>query len=103
MKIIIIDNSNYAADKCNNGGSYSFTVTYQQIADNKFAVLHSTSAEFPYCPFCGSFYRGICPCGMEGPDVVDRKTVDKEITCAMERLAQGEELEIIVKGIIVED
>jgi hypothetical protein len=103
MKISIIDNSNYAVDKCVNGGNYSFTTAYRQIAANKFAVLHSTSAEYPYCPFCGSFYRGICPCGMEGADVVDRETVDKEITCAMERLARGEELEIIVKGVIVED
>ena len=103
MKISIIDNSNYAADKCVNGGNYSFTVTYQQIANNKFAVLHSTSAEYPYCPFCGSFYRDICPCGMKGYDIVDSATVDKEITCARERLARGEELEIIVKGIIVED
>ena len=95
MKIIIIDNSNYAADKCNNGGSYSFTTSYRQIAANKFAVLHSTSAEYPYCPFCGSFYQGSCPCGMEGPDIVDRETVDKEITRARERLAQGEELEIV--------
>lgn len=103
MKISIIDNTNYAADKCNDGGSYSFTTTYQQIADNKFAVLHSTSAEYPYCPFCGSFYRDICPCGMKGYDIVDSETVDKEITCARERLARGEELEIIVKEIIVED
>ena len=103
MKIMIVDNSNYAADKCNNGGSYSFTTTYRQIAADKFEVLHSTSSELPYCPLCGSFYQGSCPCGMEGPDIVDRETVDKEIACAMERFARGEELEIIVKGISVED
>ena len=96
MKISIIDNSNYAVDKCVNGGNYSFTTAYRQIAANKFAVLHSTSAEYPYCPFCGSFYQGSCPCGMEGPDIVDSETVDKEITCARERLARGEELEIII-------
>ena len=103
MKISIIDNSNYAADKCNNGGSYSFTTTYRQINDDQFEVLHSTSSELPYCQLCGSFYQGSCPCGMEAPDIVDRETVDKEITCARERLARGEELEIIVKGISVED
>ena len=96
MKISIIDNSNYAADKCNNGGSYSFTTTYRQINDDQFEVLHSTSSEFPYCPLCGSFYQGNCPCGMEEPDIVDSETVDKEITCARERLARGEELEIII-------
>jgi hypothetical protein len=101
MRVTITDYTHFEADKCVNGGSYSFTTAYRQIAANKFAVLHSTSAEYPYCPFCGSFYQGSCPCGMEGPDVVDSETVDKEITCARERLARGEELEIIVKGIIV--
>ena len=103
MRVIITDYTHYASDTCVNGGNYSFTATYQQIATNKFAVLHSTSAEYPYCPFCGSFYQGSCPCGMKGSDIVDSETVDKEITCARERLARGEELEIIVKGIIVED
>ena len=96
MKVKIVDRTQFEADSCCNGGNYSFTVTYQQIAANKFAVLHSTSAEYPYCPFCGSFYRDICPCGMKGPDIVDSETVDKEITCARERLARGEELEIII-------
>ena len=103
MKIIITDNSNYKSETCNNGGDYSFSVIYRQISDDKFEVLHSTSSELPYCQLCGSFYQGSCPCGMETPDIVDRETVDKEITCARERLARGEELEIIVKGISVED
>ena len=97
MKVVkIVDRTHYASDSCSNGGNYSFSVIYRQIAANKFAVLHSTSAEYPYCPFCGSFYRDICPCGMKGPDIVDSETVDKEITCARERLARGEELEIII-------
>ena len=96
MRVTITDYTHFEADKCVNGGSYSFTTAYRQIANNKFAVLHSTSAEYPYCPFCGSFYRDICPCGMKGPDIVDSETVDKEITCARERLARGEELEIII-------
>ena len=96
MRVTITDYTHFEADKCVNGGSYSFTTAYRQIAANKFAVLHSTSAEYPYCPFCGSFYRDICPCGMKGYDIVDSATVDKEITCARERLARGEELEIII-------
>ena len=96
MKLVkIVDNTHFKADSCVNGGNYSFTTVYRQIDANKFAVLHSTSAEYPYCPFCGSFYQGSCPCGMEGPDIVDSETVDKEITRARERLAQGEELEIV--------
>jgi len=95
MKVVkIVDRTQFMADTCNNGGNYSFTVTYRQIAADKFEVLHSTSSEFPYCPLCGSFYQGSCPCGMEGPDVVDSAHVDKEINYARERLAQGEELEI---------
>ncbi len=96
MKIIITDNSNYKSETCNNGGNYSFSVLYRQIADDKFEVLYSTSSELPYCPLCGSFYQGSCPCGMEHPDIVDSFAVDKEITCARERLARGEELEIII-------
>ena len=104
MKVVkIVDSTHFEADTCRNGGNYSFTVTYRQINDDQFEVLHSTSSELPYCPLCGSFYQGSCSCGKEGPDVVDRETVDKEITCAMERFARGEELEIIIKGISVED
>lgn len=96
MKVVkIVDRTHYASDSCSNGGNYSFSVIYRQIAANKFEVLHSTSSELPYCQLCGSFYQGSCPCGMEGPDVVDSATVDKEITRARERLAQGEELEIV--------
>jgi len=103
MKVKIVDRTQFDVDTCKNGGNYSFTTTYRQIAADKFEVLHSTSSELPYCPLCGSFYQGSCPCGMEGPDVVDSENVDKEINYAMERLAQGEELEIIVKRINVED
>ena len=94
MKIIITDNSNYKSETCNNGGDYSFTVTYQQIANNKFAVLHSTSAEYPYCPFCGSFYRDICPCGMKGLDIVSWEEVKKEIDVANSRYDNGENIEV---------
>ena len=103
MKVKIVDRTNFVSDRCCNGGNYSFSVIYREIADGKFEVLHSTSSELPYCQLCGSFYQGSCHCGMEHPDVVDSATVDKEITRARERLARGEELEIIVKGIIVED
>ena len=103
MRVTITDYTHYASDTCCNGGNYSFSVLYRQIAADKFEVLHSTSSDLPYCQLCGSFYQCSCPCGMEGPDIVDSETVDKEITCAIERIAQGEELEIIVKGIIVED
>ena len=98
MKVTITDYTHYASDSCLNGGNYSFSVIYRQISDDKFEVLHSTSSEYPYCPLCGSFYSGEdCSCGMKEPDVVDIKTVNKEICCAMRRFAQGEEWEIIIE------
>jgi len=96
MKVVkIVDRTQFAADKCNNGGSYSFTTTYRQIAANKFAVLHSTSAEYPYCPFCGSFYQGSCPCGMEGPDIVSWEEVKTAVDVAnIRRYRNGENIEV---------
>ena len=96
MKVKIVDRTQFKADTCCNGGNYSFSVIYREIADGKFEVLHSTSSELPYCPLCGSFYQGSCPCGMEYPDVVDCEKLTSEINCAMERVARGEELEIII-------
>ena len=95
MKITIVDSSKYKSKTCCN---YSFTETYISRGDGNFEVLHSTSLECPYCPLCGSFYSGEdCSCGMKEPDVVDIKTVNKEICCAMRRFAQGEEWEIIIE------
>lgn len=95
MIVKIVDRTHFAADTCNNGGGYSYTVTYRQIADDKFEVWHSTSAEFDYCPLCGNFYQGNCPCGMEGPDVVNYEQVKKEVDVAnMRRYHNGENIEV---------
>ena len=82
MKVKITDYTNFASDSCCNGGNYSFTVTYRQINDDNFEVLHSTSSEFDYCPLCGNFYQGNCPCGMEEPDIVNYEQVKKEVDVA---------------------
>ena len=83
MKVVkIVDRTQFEADTCNNGGNYSFTVTYRQIDDDNFEVLHSTSSEYPYCPLCGSFYQEDCPCGMEGPDIVSWEEVKTAVDVA---------------------
>ena len=96
MKVVkIVDRTHYASDSCSNGGNYSFSVIYRQIAANKFEVLHSTSSELPYCQLCGSFYQGSCPCGMEGPDVVSLEQVQKEVDIAnIRRYHNGENIEV---------
>lgn len=54
-KIIITDYSDFVADKCNNGGNYSYSTIYRQIKNNLYEVSYSTSAEFDFCPCCGRF------------------------------------------------
>ena len=42
MIVKIMDNTQFAVDTGNNGGAYSYTVTYRQIAaDDKLEVWHS--------------------------------------------------------------
>ena len=82
MKVTITDYTHYASDSCLNGGNYSFSVLYRQVNDDQFEVLHSTSSEYPYCPLCGNFYQGNCPCGKEDPDVVNYEQVKKEVDVA---------------------
>ena len=95
MKVKIVDRTHYASDTCCNGGNYSFSVTYRQIDDDNFEVLHSTSSEFPYCPLCGSFYQGHCNCGMEDPDVVSWEKVETEVEIAnIRRYGNGENIEV---------
>ena len=82
MIVKIVDRTHFVSETSNNGGDYSYTVTYRQIADDMFEVLYSTSAEFDYCPLCGNFYQGNCPCGKEDPDVVNYEQVKKEVDVA---------------------
>lgn len=94
--IKIIDNTHYNPDFCNNGGAYSFTTVFTPTEDG-YTVTYETSSEFPYCPLCGSFYTGECPCCMEDPDVVDREAVNKAISDALQKVAHGENWEIVIE------
>lgn len=82
MKVKIVDRTHFVSETSHNGGDYSFTATYHQIADDKFEVSYSTSADFDYCPLCGSFYQGNCPCGMEGPEIVSWEEVETAVDIA---------------------
>lgn len=53
--VTIEDLSEYDPERCNNGGCYSFWTKYVREKNNQFRVEYGTSADFPYCPVCGSF------------------------------------------------
>ncbi len=53
-KVSVYDYSDYDPDLCNNGGRYGYTVNYERSPEG-WTVSHSTTADFDYCPVCGSF------------------------------------------------
>lgn len=54
-KIVVLDFRDYEEDKSSNGGRYAYYIHFDKIADNRFTVSYYTSADFCYCPYCGSF------------------------------------------------
>ena len=54
-KIKLCDYSGYDPDKCNNGGCYGFWTTYDYIGNDRWEVSYGTTADFDFCPVCGSF------------------------------------------------
>lgn len=48
------DYSEYNSDKCNNGGCYGFWTDYDRT-ESGWLVSYGTTADFDYCPVCGSF------------------------------------------------
>lgn len=57
--ISVTDYSEYKPNKSSNGGCYSYTTRYMKTVDG-WKVSYSTSADFPYCTFCGIFCDGDC-------------------------------------------
>ena len=53
-KLRINDDSQLEPETCNNGGAYGFWTDYTRL-DNGFEVSYGTTAEFDFCPVCGSF------------------------------------------------
>lgn len=54
-KVYLEDFSDYDLEKCNNGGCYSFTTLFSKTKSDKYEISYDTSAEFSYCPACGTF------------------------------------------------
>lgn len=49
------DYSEYESGKSNNGGCYGFWTDYDRLENGKWEVSYGTTADFDYCPVCGSF------------------------------------------------
>lgn len=47
--------SEYNSEKSNDGGSYGFWTDYSRLENGKWEVSYGTTADFEYCPVCGSF------------------------------------------------
>lgn len=54
-KVIFFDDTEYVYEKSNDGGCYSFWEEYYNIGGGKWQLRCGTSADFEYCPVCGSF------------------------------------------------
>ena len=51
----VADYSNYKHETCCNGGDYGFSRYFHRINMDKWEIEYSTTADFGYCPCCGSF------------------------------------------------
>ena len=83
--IKIVDDSRYVSGKSHNGGGYRFTETYRRNDDGTYSVTYGTSADFAYCPFCGNFIQGECPCGYEEPRKVSADEVLETVLDSLNR------------------
>lgn len=54
-KVVVSDFREYNAERCNDGGGYAYYIHFDKISDEKFTTSYYTSADFDYCPYCGSF------------------------------------------------
>jgi hypothetical protein len=62
IKVTVYDYTEYKSETSRNGGDYGYTETYTRVSGDAFEVSYGTTAEFDYCPRCGSFYQGECSC-----------------------------------------
>ena len=49
------DFSEYESGNSNNGGCYGFWTDYNRLENGLFEVSYGTTADFNFCPVCGSF------------------------------------------------
>lgn len=83
-RVRLNDYSQYEEGKCNNGGQYGFWTDYDRVA-NGWERSFGTTAEFPYCPCCGSFNEHY-------------DEDEKEYTCGEFKVISTEELQRIIKS-----
>ena len=54
-RVRFYDYTEYESEKSNNGGCYGFWTNYNRLENGLFEVSYGTTADFEYCPVCGSF------------------------------------------------
>lgn len=54
-RVRFCDYTEYESGKSNNGGCYGFWTDYDRLENGKWEVSYGTTADFDYCPVCGSF------------------------------------------------
>lgn len=57
--------SEYNSEKSNDGGCYGFWTDYSRLENGNWEISYGTTADFEYCPVCGSFndhYKGEDAC-----------------------------------------
>ena len=77
-KVRFNDFSEYESGKSNNGGCYGFWTDYNRLENGLFEVSYGTTADFSYCPVCGSFndhYEGDDSCYESGYSCGEFETV----------------------------
>lgn len=60
-RVTFNDYSDYQDTTCHTGGNYGFWTDYDRIENGLWKVSYRTTAEFSYCPCCGTFedhYKG---------------------------------------------
>lgn len=72
----LCDYSAYEPDMGSNGGAYGFWET-MRFQGGKAYRTYGTTAEFPYCPYCGTF--GSCYC--YEPQAVNAVDALRSIVC----------------------
>lgn len=77
-KISFLDYTKYESGKSNNGGGYVFWTDFNKLSDGKWEVSYGTTADFDFCPVCGSFnkhYEGDDCCYESGYSCGDFETL----------------------------
>ena len=54
------DDSEYDPERCHTGGAYGFWTDYNRMEDGRWYVSYGTTADFEFCPVCGSFNDHYC-------------------------------------------